>query len=136
VTYALWFVQIALALVFLCAGGMKLAAPIDALGLPFVLPVVFVRFIGICEIAGALGLILPGALRIRTELTPLAAAGLTTVMVGAAMFTPPDQPQLVAVPVTVGLLAAGVGYARWRLAPLRTSPRATACAEVASRGLS
>jgi hypothetical protein len=136
VTYALWFVQIVLALVFLCAGGMKLAVPIGALGLPYVLPAVFVRFIGMCEVLGALGLLLPGALRIRTELTPLAAGGLTTVMVGAAMFTPPDQPQLAAVPVTVGLLAAGVAYARWRVAPLQAPSRATARAEVPLRGLS
>ncbi len=90
-TYALWFVQILLALLFLFAGGMKLALPIDTLGLPFLLPAVFVRFVGMCEVLGALGLLLPGALRTRTELTPLAALGLTTIMVGATMFTPPDE---------------------------------------------
>jgi hypothetical protein len=58
-TYALWFVQIVLALLFLFAGGLKLVVPVEALGLPFVLPVVFVRFIGVCVVLGALGLILP-----------------------------------------------------------------------------
>src|SRR5690348_3061127 len=67
--------------------------PVEALGMPFELPAVFVRFIGACEVLGALGLILPGVLRIRTHLTPLAALVLTTIMVGAAMFTPPDQIQ-------------------------------------------
>jgi uncharacterized membrane protein len=129
VTFALWFVQILLALLFLFAGGMKLVVPIDALGLPFVLPAVFVRFIGMCEVLGGLGLILPGVLRIRTELTPLAALGLTTIMVGATMFTPPDQPQLAVVPAGVGLLAAGVAYARCRVAPLRAPSSRTARAE-------
>jgi hypothetical protein len=121
VTYALWSVQILLAFLFLFAGGMKLALPVEALGLPVLLPTAFVRFIGMCEVLGALGLILPGTLRIRTELMPLAAAGLTTIMVGATMFTPPDHPQSAAIPVGVGLLTAGVAYARWRVAPLRSA---------------
>jgi uncharacterized membrane protein len=128
VTYALWFVQILLALLFLVAGSMKLALPIEALGLPFVLPAVFVRFIGMCEVLGVLGLLLPGMFRIRTELTPLAALGLTTIMVGATMFTPSDQLELAIVPVAVGLLAACVAYARWRIAPLHapSGPRVPA----------
>src|SRR5215471_12430790 len=117
-TYVLWIVQILLAFLFLCAGGMKLALPTQALGMPFLLPAVFVHFIGMCEVLGALGLLLPGVLRIRTELTPLAALGLTTIMVGATMFTPPDQLQLAILPVGVGLLAACVAYGRWRVAPL------------------
>jgi hypothetical protein len=120
-TYALWFIQIVLGLLFLFAGGLKLVVPVEALGLPFELPAVFVRFIGMCEVLGALGLILPGVLRIRTHLTPLAALGLTTIMVGATMFTPPDQIQLGLLPLVVGLLAAFVGYGRWRLAPLHGS---------------
>jgi DoxX-like protein len=130
VTYALWFVQILLALLFLVAGGTKLALPIEALGLPFVLPAVFVRFIGMCEVLGALGLILPGALRIRIELTPLAALGLTTIMFGATMFTPPDELQLAILPASVGLLAASVAYGRWRIAPLHASSGKRAPAEV------
>jgi hypothetical protein len=111
----LWCVQIALAIVFLVAGGVKLVLPPESLGLPFPLPVVFVHFVGLCEVLGALGLILPGALRRRTELTPLAAAGLATVMLGATMFTPPDQAQLAVVPVSIGLLAAFVAYTRWSI---------------------
>jgi hypothetical protein len=121
--YALWFIQILLAVLFLGAGAAKIVLPIEALGLPYALPPVFVRFIGACEVLGALGLILPGALRIRTELTPLAALGLTTVMLGASMFTPPDQPQLAFIPIAVGLLTACVAYARWRMSPLLMSSR-------------
>lgn len=117
----LWFIQIPLAILFLFAGGLKLVLPTEMLGLPFPLPAVFVHFIGLCEVLGALGLILPGALRTRTELTPLAAAGLATVMVGATMFTPPDQAQMAVVPAGIGLVAAFVAYSRWRVAPLRAS---------------
>ena len=65
---ALWAVQALLALAFLAAGSMKLAVPVDQLlanGMSFVAytPEALVRFIGACEVAGALGLVLPSALR-------------------------------------------------------------------------
>src|SRR5437899_1748018 len=67
----LWIVQGLLALVFLFAGGMKLVLPIEELTAQLPLPGLFVRFIGLAETLGALGLILPGLLRIRPSLTPL-----------------------------------------------------------------
>jgi putative oxidoreductase len=59
--YALWFVQVVLALLFLSAGGAKLVVPVEALGMPFQLPAVFVHFIGVCEVLGAFALILPAS---------------------------------------------------------------------------
>jgi uncharacterized membrane protein YphA (DoxX/SURF4 family) len=118
--YALWIVQVLLALLFLFAGGMKLVLPLDALKGPVPLPGLFVRFIGVAEILGALGLILPGLLRIRPGLTPLAAAGLVIIMIGATVITLMGGdigPALA--PLVVGLLAAFVAYGRWRLAPHR-----------------
>jgi hypothetical protein len=70
------------------------------------------------EVLGAQGLVLPGLLHIRPSLTPVAAAGLVVLMVGAAMFTPPDQLALVLLPVVVGLLAALVAYGRSKVVPL------------------
>ena len=119
----LWVVQVVLAAVFVFAGGMKLVAPIEMLTAQIPLPEVFVRFIGVCEVAGALGLVLPGVLRIRTDLTPLAAKGLVILMVGATMFTPPDQVAMGAIPAAVGLLALAVAYGRERVAPLPTTWR-------------
>ncbi|MEK6302371.1 MAG: DoxX family protein [Acidobacteriota bacterium] len=85
-TYALWIVQVLLALLFLFSGGAKLVlSPEELLKGPVVLPVLFLRFIGVCEVLGALGLILPGLLRIRPGLTPLAAAGLVIIMIGATV---------------------------------------------------
>jgi len=120
--YALWIVQGLLAALFLFAGGMKLVLPLEKLTGPFPLPGSFVRFIGVCEVLGALGLILPGLLRIRPGLTPLAAAGLVIIMIGATVLTLMGGELTAAVvSAVVGLLAAFVAYGRWRLAPLRGS---------------
>jgi len=125
--YALWIVQGLLALVFAFAGSFKLLTPIDLITaqMPVPLPGAFVQFIGVCETLGAVGLILPGLLRIRPGLTPLAAAGLTIIMTGATLLTLASGDAVGAlVPLVVGLLAAFVAYGRWQVAPLRrTSPR-------------
>src|SRR4026207_1001101 len=75
-----WVIQVVLALLFLFAGGMKLIVPIEALARPVAPAGLFMRFIGVCEVLGAFGLILPSALRIRPRLTPLAAALLIIIM--------------------------------------------------------
>ena len=119
-TYALWIVQGLLALLFLFAGGTKLILSLDVLmsmGSPnqIQLPGWFVRFIGVVEVLGALGLILPGLLRIRPGLTPLAAAGLVIIMIGATVLTLAGgdvAPALI--PLVVGLLSVFVAYGRWR----------------------
>ncbi len=119
-TYALWIIQGLLALLFLFAGGMKLVLPIEEMTKQMPMPGPFLRFIGVAEILGALGLILPGLLRIRPGLTPLAAAGLVIIMIGATALTlaiGPVAPALI--PLVVGFLAAFVAYGRWRLAPHR-----------------
>jgi hypothetical protein len=126
-TRALWIVQGLLALLFLWAGGMKLILPLEQLAGPIALPGVFLRFIGVAEVLGALGLILPGLLRIRPGLTPLAAAGLVIIMIGATGIGLVEGDVLMAlIPLAVGLLAAFVAYGRWRLAPHRGSSRSSA----------
>jgi hypothetical protein len=120
--YALWIVQGLLAAVFLLSGGMKLILPLEKLAGPVALPGWFLRFIGVAEVLGALGLFLPGLLRIRPGLTPLAAAGLVIIMIGAVTVTlMGGDVTLSLIPLVVGLLAVFVAYGRWRLAP--QSPR-------------
>jgi DoxX-like protein len=110
---ALWVVQTLLAVLFLFAGGMKLVLPLDALTKQMPLPGWFLRFTGTAEVLGALGLILPGLLRIRPGLTPLAAAGLSVVMIGATVLTLAAGGGISAlIPATVGLLAVFVVYGR------------------------
>jgi len=116
--YALWIVQGLLALIFLFAGGMKLLVANDVLMsmVPpnsVALPGWFLRFIGVAEILGAIGVILPRLLRIRPGLTPLAAAGLVIIMIGATFVTLlGGQIGAAFIPFTVGLLAVFVAYGR------------------------
>src|SRR5215213_5925425 len=110
---ALWIVQGLLAALFLFAGGMKLITPIEVLSAMSPFPGEFIRFIGVCEVLGAVGLILPYALRILPGLTALAAAGLVVIMVGATVSTLAIGGGLLALPtLLLGLLAALVAYGR------------------------
>ncbi|HEY7066077.1 MAG TPA: DoxX family protein [Chloroflexota bacterium] len=125
-TYALWIVQVLLALVFLFAGGVKLVTPVEEMlaQMPVPLPGWFLQFIGVAEVVGALGLLLPGITHIRPGLTPLAAAGLTIIMIGAVALTVPTMGFVMAIlPLVVGIFTAFVAYGRWRIAPLRGSTR-------------
>jgi uncharacterized membrane protein YphA (DoxX/SURF4 family) len=116
--YALWIVQALLAALFLFAGGMKLVLPIEEMTKQMPMPGLFLRFIGVAEVLGAIGLILPGLTRIRPGLTPLAAAGLVIIMIGATVVTLASGEIATALmPLAVGILAAFVAYGRWRLAP-------------------
>jgi len=123
-TYALWVVQGLLALLFLFAGGMKLVLPLEKMAGPVELPGYLLRFIGVCEVLGAVGLILPSVLRIRPGLTPLAACGLVVIMIGAIVITlGAGLVEPAGFSLIVGLLAAFIAYGRWRLAPLGGSSR-------------
>lgn len=112
-TSVLWIIQGLLALLFLFAGSMKLIMPIEMLTAQMPLPGLFLQFIGTAEVAGAIGLILPGLLRIRPILTPLAACGLLIIMIGATVVTLAGGEVVSAlVPLIVGLLCAFVAYGR------------------------
>ena len=87
---ALWAVQILLALAFLLAGVPKATQPIPVLSKRLTwakdVPELFVRFIGVAEILGALGLILPALTGILPWLTVAAAIGLAIIMVASIIF--------------------------------------------------
>ena len=113
----LWIFQALLAAIFLFAGGMKLVMPIEEMTKQIAMPGWFLRFIGVCEVLGAIGLILLWLLRIRPDLTPLAAAGLVIIMIGATVLTlMTGDIAMALVPLVVGIVAAFVAYGRWRLA--------------------
>ena len=116
---ALWIVQGLLAALFVFAGGTKLVLPIEKMQDPVALPGLFLRFIGVCELLGGIGLILPSLLRIRPGLTPLAAAGLIVIMIGAVVISVIYMGVASAlIPLLVGILAAFIAYGRSRLAPI------------------
>jgi len=121
---ALWIVQALLGALFVFAGVMKFVMSVEEMTKQIPgMPGWFLHFIGVAEVLGGLGLILPGLVRIRTGLTPLAAACLVVIMIGATVISLKIAPAAQALlPLVVGLLAAFVAYGRWRVAPLR--PRA------------
>lgn len=123
--YTLWTLQVLLALLFLFAGISKLVMPVEKLTEQSPqLSGTFLRFIGVVETLGGLGLVLPGLLKTKTGLTPLAAVGLVLVMIGAVVVAYQMKGmEGAAIPLVTGALAAFVAYGRWRLVPLRGSSR-------------
>ena len=125
----LWILQVVLAVAFLAAGAMKLTQPLAelAVSLPWTadVPGALVRFIGVAEVLGGLGLVLPAATRILPRLTPIAAAALALDMVFATLFHVMRGETMMA-PVTLILVAllAFVAWGRTTRAPI--APRAIA----------
>jgi uncharacterized membrane protein YphA (DoxX/SURF4 family) len=122
---ALWIAQSLLAAMFLMTGVMKLTSPIETLAesLPWVtsVPVALIRFIGLSEFLGGLGLLLPSILKIKPQLTVWAARGLTAVMVLAAIFHG-SRGEFSAIGMNVVLLAIAVFifWGRSKKAPIQT----------------
>ena len=105
-----------LAALFVFAGVMKLVTPMDTLADQSGLPGGFMWFIGVVELLGGLGLILPGITGIKRGLAPLAASGLVIIMVGATAVTAGNGDVLPALfPLAVGIVAAWVAYVRREL---------------------
>lgn len=119
--FGLWVAQVLLFLAFMGAGGMKLVTPAEELlKLDPTQLIPLTRFIGVAEVLGALGMILPAASRIRPGLTPLAALGLFTIMVLASgvHVMKGDIAQAIPVVGSLGALAAFVAWGRWKKAPI------------------
>lgn len=124
---ALWTIQVLLALFFALASGAPklLLSPETLPPMPIPLPHAFVLFIGVAEVAGALGLILPGLLKIRTGLTPLAAGGLVLITLGATGYwlLAGDAIGNAAFAFGMALLCGFVAYGRAYLVPHRAATR-------------
>ena len=112
--YALWTIQVLLALLFVFSGVTKFLMPVAKMQEgPVKFPMAFLYFIGVAEVLGGLGLVLPGMLRIKRGLTPLAAAGLLSIMIGATVVTLMGGGATFLLPLVVGVLVAFVAYGRW-----------------------
>ena len=120
----LWIIQALLALLFIFAGSMKFVMSGEQMNAqsPVFLPSIFLHFIGLCEILGGIGLIVPSLLRIEPRLTPLAALGLAIITAGATVITLMGPLKgMVVTPLVVCLLCMFVAWGRWRARPI--SPR-------------
>jgi uncharacterized membrane protein YphA (DoxX/SURF4 family) len=122
---ALWIIQVLRALLFLFAGGVKLIMPIEEMtkGMPVAIPGLFLRFIGVCEVLGGLGLVFPMLLRIKPWLTPIAAIGLGIIILGAIAFSLKLGVMQALLPFVVGMLLIFVAYGRWPLIPAQSESR-------------
>lgn len=123
----LWVCQTLLAVIFVVAGRMEATFAVSDIAriAPALvsLPVPLIRFIGIIELVGALGLIVPAATRIYPVLTPWAAVGLATIMVLAIGFhVMSGVTDVLWGNVAIGALAAFVAWGRFTIAPIQ--PRA------------
>jgi hypothetical protein len=79
----------------------------------------FLKFIGLCELLGGLGLVLPGLFHRQQYLTVLAAIGLLIIMIGAVVISVMGMGVAAGVlPLITGLLCAFVAYGRSKLSPL------------------
>jgi uncharacterized membrane protein len=115
---ALWIAQVLLSLAFLAAGFFKITSASTYVEM-LPMPVPLVLFIGVVEVLGAVGLIVPAVTRIAPRLVPLAALGLFVIMV-LAFGTHAMRAEWSGLPSTVflGALAAFVAWGRWKKAPI------------------
>ena len=121
---SLWTAQLVLFAMFALAGVMKSTQPIATLSQTITwaaeLPVALVRLIGVSELAGAIGILLPSLTRIKPGLTPLAALGLAVVMLLALGFhIMRGEMNMLGMPILLGALAAFVAWGRSRRAPIK-----------------
>jgi len=114
----LWIIQILLALLFLFSGGTKFVMTLEDMRKQsppgtIEFSMAFIKFIGVCEILGALGLVLPGLTKVKRFLTPLAAIGLLIIMIGAvATSAMGPGVKYGVIPLVTGILCAIVAYGR------------------------
>ncbi|MBI5481912.1 MAG: DoxX family protein [Deltaproteobacteria bacterium] len=119
----LWIAQALLFAAFGMAGVMKSTAPIAELAKNMAwvgaMPEALVRFIGVSELLGAIGLLAPALTRIKPGLTALAGAALALVMVLAAgVHLWRGELEALPVNVVLGGVAAFVAWGRWKAAPI------------------
>jgi uncharacterized membrane protein YphA (DoxX/SURF4 family) len=125
VKIVVWIASALLALTFLVAGGGKLlASAADLHQSAQGVPVALIRFVGVAEVLGALGLVLPAATRVLPVLTPVAATGLLVTMVGATITNVAvGEPTTAALTIVLGIVAALVAWARFGPAAVAPRPR-------------
>ncbi|MBL7784306.1 MAG: DoxX family protein [Chitinophagales bacterium] len=121
---SLWVAQVLLSAMFLMAGVMKSTQPIEQLAtsLPWVtqVPTGLVRFIGISELLGAIGLILPSILRIKPKLTVYAAIGIFTIMLFALIFhSSKGEFSVIGMNIILGLIAIFIAWGRSKKVPIQ-----------------
>ncbi|MFI7700214.1 DoxX family protein [Nonomuraea sp. NPDC049480] len=124
---ALWTLQVLFGFFFAGSGFGKVllydevlyAAAPRAVAWYAAVPQPLIVFVGVCEVLGGVGLILPAMTGVKPKLTPLAAAGLTLTMILAAGFhVMRSEYELVPANLLLGGVAAFIAVGRWKLRPI------------------
>ena len=112
----LWILQILVGLLFMFSGTMKFVMSAEEMTsqMPVALPIWFIHFIGVCEILGGIGLIVPWLTGIRRGLTPLAASLLIVIMIGATVIGFVAAVSYAVLPFILGILLIVIARGRWR----------------------
>jgi uncharacterized membrane protein YphA (DoxX/SURF4 family) len=120
----LWILQVLLAVAFFAHGAMFLfPPPAIAEQMNAALPRWFQLFLGVAEVAAAIGLTVPGLIRVKPRFVPLAAAGIMVVMIAATIFhLQRNEGSSALITLILLLMATFVAYTRWRVRPI--APRA------------
>jgi putative oxidoreductase len=121
----LWVAQIILGGMFIIAGIMKSSQPIIDLSqtVPWAadVPVALVRFIGLSELLGGIGLILPSLLKIKPILTPVAAIGILIIMVFALLYhISKGETDVIGINIVLGMIAAFIAWGRLKKAAIHS----------------
>ncbi len=120
----LWIVQIILALLFIMTGVVKFTSSIEEqrsqMEWPKHVSEGLIHFVGIIEIVGALGLLLPSILKIKPQLTPWAAIGLALIMIFATILNVSVGETKAIVPLlSISAIALFVAWGRFKKAPIQ-----------------
>lgn len=120
---SLWIAQVVLATMFILAGIMKATKPISELSVSMLwaaaIPENLVRFIGISELLGGIGLILPSLLRVKPLLTAFCAIGLATIMITAVFFhISRGETNAIGINIVLALVSALIAWGRMKKAPI------------------
>ena len=119
----LWIAQVLLAATFIWGGCMKLFTPVGKLSVmwPWVaqIPIALLKFTGIVDLLGGLGLILPALLRIKPKLTPIAAVAIIILMICACIFhISRGEASVIGANIVLALIAAFIAWGRFKKVPV------------------
>jgi putative oxidoreductase len=120
---ALWIVQGLTAALMLMSAFMKIATPIPELSAKWKwtgeLPQQVVRMLGIVDLLGGIGIILPAILKIKPGLTPLAAVGVVLLMISATVFhISRGESSVIAFNIILMLFASFIAWGRYKKLPI------------------
>jgi uncharacterized membrane protein YphA (DoxX/SURF4 family) len=119
----LWVAQLILATSFIWAGMMKLFQPVEKLSEMWLwtsqVPVAVLKFTGIVDVLGGIGLILPSLLRIKPKLTLLTAVAIIVLMVCASIFhISRGEASQIGANIVFAIIAAFIAWGRLKKASI------------------